>query len=615
MRKLLLMLLCSVFAVNVALAQCSWSGFSGAADINPNGSCNVDNTRSVGSGTYTYVYMNAGWTYSVNSCSNAYDNQLSIYDQNPAWTARAYNDDNGPACSGTGASINYTPTWTGWHIVINNRFNCRQHDFSGVSSTLRVRLTSVPAPTNGNMTLNGTAGNIVVCPGANIAVAQNGGNPQGGNYWYWIGTDNGSGWVNSWDYVSQGYANTASFNYSFANPGKYVIHTNASNVCGTWGPGVTRLVTVRNNNPGSITPATPSSMCQDGSASIQSTTAASSIGGGSATYYYYWRRSSSPVVGWTNYQTTTALSSALPTAVTGTPGTYFLARNSDFGCGQANNSTTVDIPFTVYAKATVNAGADATICAGSAYTLSGATIGGGASNGTWSIAGVTGTVSNSTAQLSTAAATTTPASVTFTPNSGTAGTVTLRLTTNDPTGDCPSVFDDRVLTIVSQPTTANAGPDQTVCGTSVTLAGNAPSSGTGSWSIISGSGGSVTTPSSATSGFTGVAGNTYTLRWTISNSPCAASSDDVVITLRANPTTSNAGADQSVCATSATLAGNAPGVGTGAWSIISGTGGSFTNAALNNTAFSGTANTSYTLRWTISNAPCAASTDDVVINL
>ena len=90
-------------------------------------------------------------------------------------------------------------------------------------------------------------------------------------------------------------------------------------------------------------------------------------------------------------------------------------------------------------------------------------------------------------------------------------------------------------------TTANAGADQTAaatCGlTSVTLAGNTPTVGTGAWSIVSGTGGSVTTPSSATSTFTGTAGSTYTLRWTVSNSPCTASSDDVVITFNQNPTT------------------------------------------------------------------------------
>ena len=48
--------------------------------------------------------------------------------------------------------------------------------------------------------------------------------------------------------------------------------------------------------------------------------------------------------------------------------------------------------------------------------------------------------------------------------------------------------------------------------------------------FVSGVGGSCVTPSSATSTFNGVAGNVYTLRWTITNAPCATTIDDVVIT-------------------------------------------------------------------------------------
>ena len=249
-----------------------------------------------------------------------------------------------------------------------------------------------------------------------------------------------------------------------------------------------------------------------------------------------------------------------------------------------------------------NAGPDQLLCATAPATLAANTPSVGA--GAWSV--VTGP-SLSTAQFSSLS---NPAA-TFTPAGGT-GAYTLRWTI---TGACATSTDDVVLTCNANPTTANAGPDQTLCATSATLAANAPTVGTGVWSIISGTGGTVTTPSSPTSGFTGVAGTPYTLRWTISNSPCTASTDDVVITLTANPTAANAGPDQTVCATSATLAANTPTIGTGSWSIVSGAGGSFVNAASPTITFNGTAGTTYTLRWTISNSPCTASTDDVVITL
>jgi len=82
------------------------------------------------------------------------------------------------------------------------------------------------------------------------------------------------------------------------------------------------------------------------------------------------------------------------------------------------------------------------------------------------------------------------------------------------------------------PTTANAITDiNPACGvTTATLAGNTPTVGTGAWSVVSGTA-TITTPSSPTSGVTGLAvPGTATLRWTISNPPCTPSTDDVVIT-------------------------------------------------------------------------------------
>lgn len=92
------------------------------------------------------------------------------------------------------------------------------------------------------------------------------------------------------------------------------------------------------------------------------------------------------------------------------------------------------------------------------------------------------------------------------------------------------VFDPTTVTTYAIPTTANAGSTQSLCGaTSATLAANTPTSGTGLWTIVSGTGGTVTNPTSPTSTFTGTNGSVYTLRWTISNGTCT-SNDDVVVT-------------------------------------------------------------------------------------
>lgn len=92
------------------------------------------------------------------------------------------------------------------------------------------------------------------------------------------------------------------------------------------------------------------------------------------------------------------------------------------------------------------------------------------------------------------------------------------------------------ITVNAPPNTSNAGPDQlNLSGTSATLAANAANPGTGAWTIISGAGGSVTTPSSATSTFTGTSATSYVLRWTISNAPCTATFDEVTISFAAAP--------------------------------------------------------------------------------
>ena len=96
-------------------------------------------------------------------------------------------------------------------------------------------------------------------------------------------------------------------------------------------------------------------------------------------------------------------------------------------------------------------------------------------------------------------------------------------------GASNGVVDAGTVIVYEVPTTANAGSNQSLCGaSSATLAGNTPVIGTGLWSIVSGAGGTVVTPTSPTSQFNGTNGTTYTLQWTISNGTCT-SSDSVVI--------------------------------------------------------------------------------------
>jgi len=101
---------------------------------------------------------------------------------------------------------------------------------------------------------------------------------------------------------------------------------------------------------------------------------------------------------------------------------------------------------------------------------------------------------------------------------------------------CENYYNGNVLawmevcgTCVPQPTASHAGADKlNVQGSSAVLAANTPLIGSGTWSIVQGNGGEVAVPGNPNSTFNGVAGTSYTLRWTIQN-VCGLSQDDVVI--------------------------------------------------------------------------------------
>src|SRR6185295_10825881 len=174
------------------------------------------------------------------------------------------------------------------------------------------------------------------------------------------------------------------------------------------------------------------------------------------------------------------------------------------------------------------------------------------------------------------------------------------------------------ITVNAPPTASNAGIPQTICATaSAALAANSPGTGTGAWSVSSGPSTLISQFSNATSRtatFTPNGGSgSYVLAWTISNAPCAPSVSSVTITVNGSPTTAAAGGALTICSTgTATLAANSPLIGTGAWSVVSGPSlvlTQFSNTTSPTAVFTPAGGAgSYVIRWTISNAPCAAST-------
>jgi hypothetical protein len=225
---------------------------------------------------------------------------------------------------------------------------------------------------------------------------------------------------------------------------------------------------------------------------------------------------------------------ANPENVTYTPANNFtgvvtltLTTNAPGTCPANSDTRTINVEL----APTVEAGGPDDICQSAtpgSIALSGASVGGSATTGAWSITSGGGTLS-STAQ------TANPQNVTYTPAVNFSGIVTLTLTTNDPANSCSAISDTRTIN-VSNEATVDAGTDQTICetGTAVmaaTIGGGASSgtwstSGTGSFNNNSTT--AIYTPSAADA-IAGTVILTYTTNDPIG--PCPAVSDDVEITI------------------------------------------------------------------------------------
>jgi uncharacterized repeat protein (TIGR01451 family) len=388
--------------------------------------------------------------------------------------------------------------------------------------------------------------------------------------------------------------NGTSTNLTVSGTGTYLWSTNETTATITVAPASTATYTVTVTNASNCT-ATASQVITVNPLPTASITGTATICNGSSTTL--------TAVGtgtylWSTNETTAAITVS-PTA----NATYTVTITNGNNCtATASRAVTVD------ENVTANANADQAKCNIGSFTLAGNTPSVG--NGLWTIVGATN-----------GATIASPLSSATTSVSGlAAGTsVTLRWTVTN--GTCSS-SDDVVLTNHA-PVTANAGVDQLKCNTSsfIMIATAPPSPASGLWTIVGATNGTtITTPTSATSGITGLtAGNSVVLRWTVSNGTCS-SEDDVIMTNNED-VTANAGAAQAKCSDgNFTLAANAPTLpATGAWSVVSPVGFAISNISNINsntaTVSNVAANSSVTLRWTVSNGACSSSSTVVLRNL
>lgn len=304
--------------------------------------------------------------------------------------------------------------------------------------------------------------------------------------------------------------------------------------------------------------------------------------------------------------TATIASSTTPqTNVTGLiSGVYEFRWTISNGPACATTQDDVRVRVAAANPTTANAGADQSICASTPLFLDG-NLPVANETGTWTVSpssGVTFSNRNNAKAVVTGL------------TSNTVYTFTWTIANN-----CSSSADNVRITTgaILGPIASNAGADQCLAAgtTTVTMAGNSPSSGTGLWTKLTGGNATITNSSLNTTTITGLSNGTYTFEWAISRNACTVTRDTVTITISAPVTTSNAGPDQlSICGNSATLAANTPTAGTGLWSQVGGLGGAIiTDPTSPSTTITNLSDGQYTFRWTISNNACSSSSDDVVI--
>lgn len=196
----------------------------------------------------------------------------------------------------------------------------------------------------------------------------------------------------------------------------------------------------------------------------------------------------------------------------------------------------VSITITVVQPPTASAGADQTICEGSAVNLAGI-IGGGATAGMWA-ASEAGTFNPGDNTLD----------ATFTPAAPGQVIMTLRATT--PGDVCPAASNSFTL-FVNRKAEVDAGPDQAICaGDAVLLQGSIDGAATSAVWIASVPGGVFNPNANTLNAFytppAGATSVTLTLRTDDPEGPCPAAEDEMVISITPRATV-NAGPDITLC--------------------------------------------------------------------
>jgi gliding motility-associated-like protein len=117
----------SVWSFNAA-AQCAYNAGGTTAVWCTTAAPTINGTSITCSSMYAgeifrVTGMTANCTYRISTCGQGYDTQLTVYPQGGG-TSQGYNDDNGPACTGLEASLDFIPASSGTYDIKLNQYNC-----------------------------------------------------------------------------------------------------------------------------------------------------------------------------------------------------------------------------------------------------------------------------------------------------------------------------------------------------------------------------------------------------------------------------------------------------------------------------------------------------------
>ena len=173
--KHILVILLFLLGVSFSYSQCGLAAYHGI--IAPTSGTTFITSFNYGPGRYFAFPVLNGGSYAVTTCGASIDTQITCWN-NLNNAVIAYNDDNGPLCAGSAASVNgVVPSFTDWMWVQVSQFNCLPGGSASINVSIRQNnnlaftsssaamcsgqtraLSATPAPLGSNPTGYGNAG-------------------------------------------------------------------------------------------------------------------------------------------------------------------------------------------------------------------------------------------------------------------------------------------------------------------------------------------------------------------------------------------------------------------------------------------------------------------------